>query len=211
LEQLVGKKTIKSTQDRAVEEAEVLLMAGGYGGMSLEAVAQAIGIRKPSLYHHFPGGKDELFVAVVERRTAEDGQRVTEAIKKGTDTFSRLLEIARYFNIVAATRPYHALNDMAAHLPEHHRQLVRQLIAERVMAPVRSVIIEGMNGGELRKSDPELAALTFVMLMASLGKLTPRDPRRTTLPGFIVEVFAEGLRAQTAKKPLTRSRSPRSG
>src|SRR5207244_13414824 len=136
-------------QGRAGEAAEKLLMAGGYGGMSLDAVAQAIGIRKPSLYHHFPGGKNELFIAVVERRTAEDGQRVADAIAKGRDTFSRLLAMARYFNVIAVTRPYHALLDMAAHLPEQHSQLVRGLIDERVTAPVRAVIADGIRTGEL--------------------------------------------------------------
>src|SRR5439155_377836 len=88
-------------------------------------------------------GKDELFIAVVERRTAEDGQRVAAAIAKGRDTFSRLLAMARYFNVIAVTRPYHALLDMAAHLPEQNSQRVRGLIDERVTAPVRAVTADG--------------------------------------------------------------------
>src|SRR5215212_1280824 len=109
------------TRERAVEQADALLLAGGYAAMSLEAVAQAVGIRKASLYHHFPRGKDELFVAVVERRTALDGASVSAAIAILPDTFARLRAIARHFNEVARSRPYHALNEMAAHLPEQHR------------------------------------------------------------------------------------------
>ena len=208
MQQSIEQTVPSSTQDRAVAAAEALLMAGGYSAMSLDAVAQAIGIRKPSLYHHFPGGKDELFMAVVERRTKEDGRCVAEAISKGTDTFSRLLAIARHFNAVAVTRPYHALNDMAAHLPDQHRDFVRQLIADRVLAPVRAVIIEGMKAGELRKCDPEIAALTFVMLMASLGKLPSDHPGRAGLPGFIVDLFADGLRAHPLRKTTSRTKAP---
>ena len=152
--------------------------------MSLDAVAQAVGIRKASLYHHFPGGKDELFVAVVERRTAEDGERVSQAIAGLPDTFARLRAISHYFNSVAERRPYHALRDMAAHLPEQHRDWVLKLVDERVMAPVRAVIDEGMRRRELKRCDPELAALAFVTLMASMGKIAADDPRRARVVGF---------------------------
>ena len=32
------------------------LAATGYPGISLVGVARTVGIRKPSIYHHFPGG-----------------------------------------------------------------------------------------------------------------------------------------------------------
>lgn len=185
---------VLGTRERAVMQADALLTSGGYAAMSLEAVAQAIGIRKPSLYHHFPRGKDELFIAVVERRTALDGGLLAQAVAGLPDSFAQLRAIARHFNQVAQTRPYHALNDMAAHLPQQHRDFVHGLIAMRVMAPVREVIAGGIARGELRRCDPELAALAFVMLMASLGKLANADRRRKTLPDFIVDVFADGLR-----------------
>ena len=98
---------------------------------------------------------------------------------------------------MAQTRPYHALNDMAAHLPEQHRDFVHRLIDERVMAPVRAVIVEGVRSKELRRCDPDLAARAFVMLMASLGKIDKDDPRRASLPEFIVTLFADGLRASS--------------
>ena len=183
-----------STRERAVEEADALLVAGGYKAMSLDAVAQAVGIRKASLYHHFPGGKDELFVAVVERRTAEDGQRVRDVVADLPDTFARLRAISHYFNSVAERRPYHALRDMAAHLPAQHRDWVMKTVDERVMAPVRAVIDQGIRCRQLRRCDPELAALAFVTLMAAMGKIAAADPRRAELSDFIVDLYADGLR-----------------
>lgn len=197
-----------TTRERAVQQADALLTSGGYAAMSLEAVAQAIGIRKPSLYHHFPRGKDELFIAVVERRTALDGALMAQAITGVPDTFAQLRAIALHFNEVAQARPYHALIDMTAHLPEQHRAFVHRLIDERVMVPVRAVIAEGVARGELRRCDPDLAALAFVMLMASLGKVTSADPRRAALPDFIVEVFADGLRG-SGPAPAPAARKPR--
>jgi AcrR family transcriptional regulator len=36
----------------------------GYQGLSLDAVAREAGIKKPTLYHHFPGGKETIYAEV---------------------------------------------------------------------------------------------------------------------------------------------------
>ena len=43
-----------------------LFRRNGFDGVSMADVAQATGIGKSSLYHHFPGGKDEMAAAVME-------------------------------------------------------------------------------------------------------------------------------------------------
>ena len=194
------ENTETGTRERAVAAADALLSGGGYSAMSLDAVARAVGIRKACLYHHFPLGKDELFIAVVERRTTHDGALLARAVAGLPDAWACLRAIVEHFDGVARHRPYHALNEAAAHLPEQHREQVHRLIHERVMAPVRAVIVQGMARGELRRTDPELATLAFVTLMASLGKPLDGGARRRRLPGFIVEVFAQGLRAE--RRPL---------
>ena len=59
---------------------------------------------------------------------------------------------------------------------------------------MRAVIDEGMRRRELKRCDAELAALAFVTLMASMGKIAADDPRRAALSDFIVDVYADGLR-----------------
>jgi AcrR family transcriptional regulator len=43
-----------------------LFRRNGFEGVSMADVAKATGIGKSSLYHHFPGGKDEMAAAVME-------------------------------------------------------------------------------------------------------------------------------------------------
>lgn len=38
----------------------------GYDGATLAKISQATGLGKASLYHHFPGGKDEMVTAVLD-------------------------------------------------------------------------------------------------------------------------------------------------
>lgn len=38
----------------------------GYDGATLSKISEATGLGKASLYHHFPGGKDEMVIAVLD-------------------------------------------------------------------------------------------------------------------------------------------------
>lgn len=54
--------------ERVVDAAEGLLQQQGYNGFSYDDVAQLIGIKKPSVHHHFPT-KGDLAAMVVQRYT----------------------------------------------------------------------------------------------------------------------------------------------
>ncbi|MFZ6750999.1 TetR/AcrR family transcriptional regulator [Undibacterium sp. Ren11W] len=59
---------ISPTAERVVDAAEGLIQQHGYNGFSYDDVAQLVGIKKPSIHHHFP--KKEELVAVVAQRYA---------------------------------------------------------------------------------------------------------------------------------------------
>ncbi|GAA1964507.1 TetR/AcrR family transcriptional regulator [Microbacterium deminutum] len=62
------------TREQMIEGAMDLLATSGLQGTSLSEVIEATGAPRGSIYHHFPGGKDELIVAAVDLT----GQRYTE-------------------------------------------------------------------------------------------------------------------------------------
>ena len=49
-----------------IEQAVILLARKGPQGASFNEVLQASGAPRGSLYHHFPGGKDELVLAAMD-------------------------------------------------------------------------------------------------------------------------------------------------
>lgn len=55
-----------SMPDRILDEAQVLIVAGGYNGFSYADISAAIGIRKASIHHHF-ATKAELVTALLDR------------------------------------------------------------------------------------------------------------------------------------------------
>jgi TetR/AcrR family transcriptional repressor of lmrAB and yxaGH operons len=56
----------RSVREQMVDSAVVLLATRGLDGTSFSEVLGASGAPRGSIYHHFPGGKDELIAAAIE-------------------------------------------------------------------------------------------------------------------------------------------------
>jgi len=63
-------KKSSTTADDILACARTLISAGGYNGFSYADIAGTVGIRKPSIHHHFPS-KEHLVVTLVSRYREE--------------------------------------------------------------------------------------------------------------------------------------------
>ncbi len=61
-----GQRKGEQTAARILDAAEALFAERGYAGTSLRDVAEAVGLRTPSLYNHFES-KELLYAAVLDR------------------------------------------------------------------------------------------------------------------------------------------------
>jgi TetR/AcrR family transcriptional regulator, lmrAB and yxaGH operons repressor len=55
------------TDDQLLDRLTDVFRSGGYDGASLSDLAAVTGLQKSSLYHRFPGGKEQMATEVVER------------------------------------------------------------------------------------------------------------------------------------------------
>ncbi len=63
---LGGPHRRPDTRDRVLQVAQALFAERGYRGTSLRDISARIGIKAPSLFHHF-SSKDEIYLAVLDR------------------------------------------------------------------------------------------------------------------------------------------------
>lgn len=77
--------TTKRRKDAILDEATRLFAERGYAACSMADLAECVGLRKASLFHHFPS-KDDLYGAVLER-----------LMKSVADTMSRTLSTSGPF------------------------------------------------------------------------------------------------------------------
>lgn len=65
----------------------------GYDGATLSKISEATGLGKASLYHHFPGGKDEMVEAVLDYLENWMDQNILQMLKRSGDPQSRLQQM----------------------------------------------------------------------------------------------------------------------
>lgn len=140
-----------------VGKAAELFDEAGYHTTNVATLAQAVGIRKPTLYHYF-SGKDEILFAIHEEFI--ELLIAKEEARPGLPAAERLLELMADILGLMETHRGHVrvFFEHYRELPPEAQETMRRK-RDAYAALVEAVIARGVETGEFREVDPRLATL----------------------------------------------------
>jgi TetR/AcrR family transcriptional regulator, cholesterol catabolism regulator len=175
-----------------------LFMLSGYRGLSMQHIADAVGLTKAALYYYFKD-KESLFLAVLGSRLhpIEALVRQVEVEAAGSRERIRLL-VYRILRLPVAERAIIRLasQEIGQLGPEARREF-RATYHEQFIGRVRAILVTGMAAGELRPVDPGLATWTLLGMMYPY--LYPAQPGEAEFSDEAVEqmvgIYLDGVSA----------------
>lgn len=93
----------RTSLEEIVRAGQEILEAQGIGGLTMQAVADRVGVRAPSLYKRVRS-RDDLVGLIAEATVRDLGERLG-AIGSGSDPRRHLAQLARAFRAFAQARP----------------------------------------------------------------------------------------------------------
>jgi AcrR family transcriptional regulator len=163
------EKQSEKTKQKIIDAAIQLFSRKGFHSTSLSELAEATGLTKGALYHHFES-KDTLFYAVLENLRFLWRERVFRDMlqKKGAlerletlfDNHACLIEERETFCLVLSSLVMEMDN-----VNSEFMDALREIFAD-LTALIQRVIEKGQENGEIRKNlDPYLLSLNLVGMM----------------------------------------------
>jgi AcrR family transcriptional regulator len=195
-------------RERVLDAAEKLFAERGYRAVTLKDIAAEIGIRHASLYHHAPGGKQELFIEVTERNLARHRDGIAAAIAASPpDVRAQLKAVARWLIDQPPMDLIRMVNsDMPAIDPEEAWRLSR-LASEAMIEPLHRLLKGAQARGEIDHDDLGVIAGGLLGMIESLHAV-PADVRdqhgkpldRHYMACRLIDALLDGL-MQRAEQP----------
>lgn len=193
----------RDTRHEIVASFSAQLAAVGYLGVSLDLVAREVGIRKASLYHHFPGGKEALFREAALLQIGAQTARVADALARD-GSLADVLEAVGALNVdvePGAEALDRQVYDATRHVSDDVRAEVSTAYVAGLITPVVDLMARAVADGELA-GDPQFLAWCFLGLTSSMAPIPddvamPPDRRGEAVHRgvrAVVDLFLDGAR-----------------
>ena len=182
----------EDTRQKNLDKALGLFAAKGYDSVSVGEIAQAVGIKAPSLYNHFPG-KQAIFDAIVEATAAQyeaDTDRIdihVQDVGQDIPVFTEITEDA-LFEKVRQIFSYSLHNETISRfrrmmtIEQFRSPELSRLYTERYITRVvryHAVLFESLiAAGEIRHENPQTLALLYVSPVITLLGICDREPEQ---------------------------------
>jgi AcrR family transcriptional regulator len=172
----MGKEVGKnSSREVVINVAQQLFAARGYTSVTLKDIAHSLDIKQASLYYHFPGGKEDLFMEVTIHHLEQMHQGLEQVIARMSS-----LELEECLNQVAkwilTQPPLHFSrlidSDLPA-LPKEKAAQIQSVMNRSVVPAIAELFTRYQN--RLR-AEPFYIAATFLAVIEPIRTFKQYSP-----------------------------------
>jgi AcrR family transcriptional regulator len=184
------------SRERVLTAAESLFMERGYAAVTLRDIAEALGIKQASLYYHAPGGKEELFVVVVERALDRHQAGLEAALAEaGPDLRAQLNAAAAWLLSQPAMNFARMIQSEIASVEGEARQRLTQQARQALIDPLQQAFLPATLA---RGEGPMHAAMLAgaYLSMTEMVHVLPDDfggPGKPAMIGYLIDVMLGGI------------------
>ncbi len=182
-------------RERILREATAKFVAAGYAAVSMQQIADAAGVTKATLYHHFRD-KEDLFLEVMRLGMRRAQDQLATAIAGGPTLRDQLVAVAmHYFGSERAD-----LQRLFADLHQHAGEDGKRAFWETCESPwvfLETALAAAVDRGEIAPVDPGFAARAVLGALVSqvqIARYSSNLPAPdAALAEQIVDLFLTGL------------------
>ena len=182
----------EDTRQKILDKALELFSERGYDAVSVGEIAQAVGIKAPSLYNHFPG-KQAIFDAIVESTAAQyeaDTDRIDIHVQSAAQDvpvfteitedalFGKVRQIFEYSLRSETIRRFRRMMTIEQFRSPELAALYSRRYVDRMIAYHAGIFRALIAAGEMRPEDPETLAMMYVSPVLTLIAICDRQPER---------------------------------
>jgi AcrR family transcriptional regulator len=172
----MGKEVGKnSSREAVINVAQQLFAVRGYTSVTLKDIAHSLGIKQASLYYHFPGGKEDLFMEVTIHHLEQMQQGLEQVIARMSS-----LELEECLNQVAKwilTQPplhFSRLIDLdLPALPKEKAAQIQSVMNRSVVPAIAELFTRYQNG---LRAEPFYIAATFLAVIEPIPTFKQYSP-----------------------------------
>lgn len=195
----------RDTRQEIVHRFADQLAAAGYLGASLDVVAREVGIKKASLYHHFPEGKESVYREAALQQIAGQVTRLRGVLEADGALEDTLVGLASLHLDVepGASALDQQIYDATRHVSDDVRAEVSDAYVGGLIEPVVDLMRGAVTDGVLT-GDPSFLAWSFLGLASSVAPIPddvgmPPDRRgeqSARSVRAVVDLFLDGARSR---------------
>lgn len=178
--------------------ANALFIQQGYHGLSMREIAEKVGVSKAALYYHFKD-KEELLLAILDAHLDEMEAGLAEIVQAHPTARLQVRALVRMIlSQPADKRAVIRLSSQEmAQLSPPARKSFERAYHLKFLSRIRSLLAAGMDAGELRRVDPEVAtwALLGIMYPYFYPAHSADLPTSIEVADHLADIFLDGIGA----------------